>query len=150
MATSTASATVVQANLIGSQLLWVDTGTYNTIISRTLNIYDCNNNPLLTVSLGATTSYTYTITADAFFKFSAIIVDNTGSFTSEVDFVATGFYTAAYLNAFTGNVPLPISNCNLDIAERFYTAALRFNVGGNFVAAQNNIVWANYFVNLEQ
>src|SRR3982750_3712936 len=104
MATSTASATVVQANLIGSQLLWVDTGTYNTIISRTLNIYDCNNNPLLTVSLGATTSYTYTITADSFFKFSAIIVDNTGSFTSEVDFVATGFYTAAYLNAFTGNV----------------------------------------------
>lgn len=147
---SSASATVVQANLTGTELLWGDTGTYGTIISRTLNIYDCNNNLLQTVNLGATTSYTYMITADAFFKFSAIIIDNTGTFTSDVDFVATGFYTAAYLNAFTGNVPLPISNCNLDIAERFYTAALRFNVGGNFVAANSDIIFANYFVNLEQ
>jgi len=119
---SSASATVVQANLTGSELLFTDTGTYGTIISRTLNIYDCNGNLLQTVSLGNTRTYLYTIT----------------------------FYTASYLNAFTGNVPLPINNCNLDRAENFLNASLRFNVGGNFVAAQANIVWANYFVNLEQ
>lgn len=147
---SVASATVVQANLTGSELLWTDTGTYGTIISRTLNIYDCNGDLLQTVSLGVTTTYTYTITADAFFQFICTVVDNTGSFSSEVDYVAIGFYTAAYLNAFTGNVPLPINNCNLDRAENFLNASLRFNVGGNFVAANTNIILANYFVNLEQ
>lgn len=147
---STASATVVQNNLTGSELLWSDTGSYSTIISRTLNIYDCNGELLQTVSLGTALTYTYTITADAFFQFICTVVDNTGTFESEVDYVAIGFYTAAYLNAFTGNVPLPINNCNLDTAENFLNAALRFNVGGNFVAAQTNIVLANYFVNLEQ
>ncbi len=147
---STASATVAQANLSGSQLLWSDTGTYSTIISRTLNIYDSDGELLQTVSLGAALTYTYTITADAFFNFTAVVVDNTGTFTSEVDYVAIGFYTASYLNAFTGNVPLPINNCNLDRAENFLNASLRFNVGGNFVSAQTNIVLANYFVNLEQ
>ncbi len=147
---SVATATVVQANLTGSQLLWTDTGTYSTLISRNLNIYDCNGNLLQTVPLGTTLTYIYNITADAFFQFIATIVDNTGTFTSEVDKVADGFYTASYLNAFTGNVPLPINNCNLDTAENFLNASLRFNVGGNFVAANQNIIWANYFVNLEQ
>lgn len=147
---SIATAKVTQANLIGSLLQWLDTGSYGTIVSRTLNIYDCNNNLLQTVSLGATLSYQYTIAADAFFKFVATIVDNTGSFISEVDYVAIGFYTASYLNSFNGQAPLPINNCNLDTAENFLNAALRFNVGGNFVAAQANIVLANYFVNLEQ
>lgn len=148
---STASAVVSQANLTGSELQWQDTGTYGTVISRTLNIYDCNGNLLLTVGLGTALTYVYAITADAFFQFSATIVDTTGSYTSVVDYVAIGFYTASYLNAFNAagcgcNIP----QCNLEIAENFYNAALRFNLAGSSVAANGNIIAANVFVNLEQ
>lgn len=147
---STASATVVQANLTGSQLLWTDTGSYGTIVSRNLTIYDCNGVVLLTVSLGTTTTYTYNITADAFYQFICVVVDNTGTFTSTVDFVAIGFYTAAYLGVFNstslGNTGIL---CNLDAAENFLNAALRFNLAGNFVAANANIVAANVLVNMQ-
>lgn len=148
---STASAIVSQANLSGSELLWTDTGSYGTIISRTLNIYDCNGNLLQTVNLGGTLTYVYTITADGFYQFSATIVDNTGSYISVVDYVAIGFYTASYLNAFNAagcgcNIP----QCNLEIAENFYNAALRFNLASSFVAANSNIIAANVYVNLEQ
>lgn len=148
---STAIASVVQANLSGSELLWTDTGTYGTIISRTLTVYDCNGNVLLTVELETALTYLYTITADAFYQFVAVIVDNTGTYTSTVDYVAIGFYTAAYLNAFNAagcgcNIP----QCNLEIAENFYNAALRFNQASSFVAANSNIIAANVYVNLQQ
>jgi len=147
---STASAVVVQANLIGSQLLWTDTGSYGTMVSRNLTIYDCNGVVLQTVSLGTATTYTYNITADGFYQFICVVVDNTGTFTSTVDFIAAGFYTSAYLNAFTGGSILPISNCNMEKAENFYNAAIRFNLASNFVAANNCIIAANIYINLEQ
>lgn len=143
--------TVTQNNLIGSQLLYTDGGTgYGTLVSRILTIFDCNGNLLQTINMGASLTAIYNITADAFFQFICTVIDNTGTYITEVDYVAIGFYTASYLNSFNGQAPLPINNCNLDTAENFLNAALRFNVGDNFVAAQANIVLANYFVNLEQ
>ncbi len=148
---STASAIVTQNNLSGSQLKWTDTGSYGSVISRVLTIYDCNGELLQTVSLGSILIYAYDITADGFYQFVGTVVDGTGTFISTVDFVATGFYTAAYLNAFNGSqCGCTGIQCNLDIAENFYNASLRFNLAGNFVAAQANIVGANIYVNLEQ
>lgn len=147
---STASATVVQANLIGSQLLWTDSGTYGTVVSRNLTIYDCNGEVLLTTSLGTATTYTYNITADGFYQFIGVIIDNTGEFTSTVDFVAIGFYTATYLSLFNAsNCGCTGLQCNIDAAENFLNAALRFNVASNFVAANTNIIAANVVINMQ-
>lgn len=147
---STASATVVQGNLSGSILNWIDTGSYGTIDSRTLDIYDYQGTLLLNVSLGVTLTYAYTITADAWFSFIATIVDNTGTFTSTVYFTATGFYIAAYLNLFTStNCGCQGNNCNMESAEYAYNAAVRFNLAGlaGAAQAQREIVAANVLIN---
>jgi len=148
---SVASANVTQGNLTGSVLTWSDTGTYSTLISRNLTITDCNGNVLQTVNLGAALTYDYTIAADGFFQFTAVIVDNTGTYTSVVDYVAIGFYTASYLNYFNATrCGCTGIQCNMEIAENFYNAALRFNLAGSFVAANANIIGANVYINLQQ
>lgn len=145
-----ATGTVTQNNLTGSQLLYTDTGTgYGTITSRTLNVYDCNNNLLFTFNMGTNLTQVVTITADAWFKFVCTVVDNTGTYSAEVDYVAIGFYTAAYLEQFVStNCGCQLDNCNLDIAENFLNAALRYNLAGNGIASNANIVAANIYVNM--
>jgi hypothetical protein len=147
---STASATVSLANLSGSPLVWQDTGSYGTIVSRTLVITDYEGNVLENVSLGATLTYDFTISADAWFCFTGTIVDNTGTYTSVVYYVSTGFYWATYLEQFTStNCGCTGVNRNLELSQLQLQAALRFNLAGasGAAAAQNCIIMANYFVN---
>jgi hypothetical protein len=153
MAISTPSATVIHSNTSGSTLLWTDTGTYGTITSRTLVISDAFGNVLQTVSLGVVLTYTYTITYDAFYKFVHTVVDSNGTWTYEVDWVAYGFYAAQYLSQVSASITnggYSIETNNyLDIAERFYSAAIRMNIAGNFITANNLIQAANYYANLQ-
>ncbi len=147
---STASATVVQNNLSGSEQKFTDTGSYGTLVSRNLTIYDYQGNVLINVSLGASLTYIYTITADAWFQFECVVVDNTGTYTSTVYYTAGGFYVAAYLNLFTAtNCGCQGNNCNMEYAEYAYQAALRFTLAGlaGAAQAQREIVAANVLIN---
>src|SRR5882762_5941073 len=96
---SVSSGTVVQNNLTGSQLLFTDAGSYTApISSRILTIYDAYGNLLNTVNMGALLTTVFTISADAFFQFIISVTDATGVVPpATIDYVATGFYTAAYL-----------------------------------------------------
>lgn len=147
---SVASATVTQAGLSGSPLLWSDTGSYGTIISRNLVISDYQGNVLISVPLGTTLTYDFVITSDNWYSFVATIVDNTGTFTSTVYYVSDGFYWTSYLNQFTStNCGCQGNNENLEISQLQLQAALRFTLAGQSgaSAAQQCIVAANVFVN---
>lgn len=147
---STPSGKVTQNNLSGSELLYTDSGSYGTIVSRNLTIYDYQNQPLITVSMGAALTYIYTITADAWFTFECVVVDNTGTYTTTVYYTAGGFYTAAYLNLFTAtNCGCQGNNCNMEYAEYAYQAAIRFTLAGlaGAAQAQREIVAANVLIN---
>lgn len=147
---SSASATVAQNNLSGTELLFTDTGTYTGVVSRTLTVYDYLGNIVTLQSLGSVTTYILTISSDNWYQFQCVVVDANGTWKSTVYFVATGFYTAAYLNQFTtANCGCQGNNCNLEIAENFLNAALRYNLAGLSGAANSQacIVAANVFVN---
>ena len=147
---SVASATVTLANLSGSPLEWTDTGSYGTIVSRNLVITNYLGATVGSANLGSATSYAFSITADDWFAFTATIVDNTGTFTSVVYYVSTGFYWATYLAQFTtSNCGCIGNNCNLEISQLQLQAALRFNLAGASGAASAHItiIAANYFVN---
>ncbi len=147
---SVAKATVTQVDLSGSPLQWLDTGTYGTIVSRTLVISDYLGNVITTQSLGTALSYNFIITSDNWYSFTAIIIDNTGTFTSTVYYVSTGFYWNAYVAQFNATGCGCVgNNCNLEKSQLALQAALRFNLGGlpDAASAQSAIVAANYFVN---
>lgn len=147
---STPSGTVKQNNLSGSELLFSDTGSYSTIVSRNLSIYDYQGALLTTVNLGTNLTYIYTITADAWLHFQNVVVDNTGTFTTDIYYTAGGFYTAAYLNLFTAtNCGCQGNNCNMEYAEYAYQASIRFTLAGlaGAAQAQREIVAANVLIN---
>lgn len=147
---STPSGTVVQYNISGSEYLFTDTGSYGTLVSRNLTIYDYQGIPVQTVNLGGTLTYVYTVTADAWQHWQNIVVDNTGTYTTDIYYVAGGFYIAAYLNLFSStNCGCQGNNCNMEYAEFAYQAALRFNLAGlaGAAQAQRNIVAANVLIN---
>lgn len=147
---STASATVTQGSLTGSPLIWTDTGSYGTIVSRTLVISDYLGNVLITQNLGATLTYQFSISSDNWYSFVATIIDNTGTFTSTVYYVSTGFYWATYLAQFTAtNCGCNGNNGNLELSQLSLQAALRYNLGGlaDAASSQAAIVAANFFVN---
>lgn len=147
---STPSGTVVQANLSGSELRFTDTGSYGTIVSRNLSIYDYQGVLLITVDLGTNLTYLYTITADQWLHFQNVVIDETGTYTTDIYFTATGFYVAAYLNLFSStNCGCQGVNCNMEYAEYAYQAALRFTLAGlaGAAQAQRNIVAANVLIN---
>lgn len=150
---STPSGKVAQNNSAGSQLLYTDTGSYGNVSSRILNIYDCNGNLLVAYTMGSSLTQIYNITADGFSKFVCTVADDvSGSpWVTEVDYVAIGFYSVAYLNAFNGsNCGCSGNLCNLEIAELFLNASLRMNLAGNFIASNSLIIGANVYANLEQ
>lgn len=149
---STPSGTVTQANLSGSELLYTDTGNYGTVSSRVLTIYDYQNNLVETYSMGANLTQIFPITADAWYMFVCTVSDNVGGspWVTTVYFVATGFYTAAYLVQYTANQCGCIGvNCNMDAAENSYNAALRYNLAGEAGAASSQaaITAANVLIN---
>lgn len=147
---STPSATVVQGSLTGSPLIWQDTGSYGTLVSRTLVITDYLGNTVQTVNLGATLVYDFVISSDNWYAFTGTVIDNTGTWVSTVYFVSTGFYWQTYLAQFNDtNCGCVGNNCNLEESQLCLQAALRFNLAGlaGAASAQNSIVAANFFVN---
>lgn len=148
---STASATVTLANLSGSPLLWTDTGSYGTIISRTLTIYDYQGNVLTTQSLGSTLTFDFDITSDNWYQFTGVVVDNTGTYTSQVYYVSTGFYWVTYQSVYNAsNCGCNNDNWNLVVSQLALASALRANLAGlaGAAQAQRDVVAANVFVNM--
>lgn len=147
---SAASATITNS-LDGKTLTFNDTGSYGTIISRSLQVNDFNGNPLSTINMGLTLTTPYGITADQWIQFVLTVVDNTGTFTVTKNYLAEGIYTALFLNIMK---QLGCScNCsqeafeNLFIGEIFLMTAERFAIGSAPISAENNIVAANLYIN---
>lgn len=151
MAASVASGTVQQSGINGGAALYTDTGVYNTIISRNLTVYDFQGNILQTFNMGSNLTQIYTFPGDAWFQFTCVVVDNTGTYTNTVYFVSQGYYWDAYDVQFNATVCGCIgNNYNLEKSQLALNAALRFNLAGmaGAASAQNCIIQANYFVNL--
>lgn len=145
---STASGSVSN-NISGTLLTFTDTGSYGTIISRTLVINDSNGVLLTTINMGANLTATYAITADAYLTFILTVVDNTGTFTATVNYLAYGIYIVSFLTKLansgcgcTGNF------CNVDIAEIFLSEAQNFALFGIGPSSQANITAANVYINI--
>lgn len=149
---STPSGTVTQNTLNGGSLLFTDTGSYSTIISRILTVYDYQGNVVSPspFTMGNNLTQIFTFAADAWFHFQCVVVDSSGTWTTDVYFVADGFYWETYLTQFTStNCGCVLNNKNLEYSQLALQAALRFNLAGlsGAASAQNCIVAANYFVN---
>ena len=149
---STAAGSVSYLDLTGARLLFTDTGSYTApVTSRVLTIFDANGNLLETYNMAANLTQEYDIAADAYLTFKLNVTDATGVIAPlVVNFLSAGFYTALYL------LLMADSNCacgcnwkNIDIAEDFYKAAQRFTLAGAGVAANNNIVAANAYLNIQ-
>lgn len=139
---------VVTSNPSGNTLTFTDTTTgVGTLVSRTLNIYNANGVLLTTINMGATLSTTYSITADQYLSFVETIIDNTGTYTGTVNIVSDGFYWVANLNMLVLFNP---NFCNITISLAFLAAAQRYGLAGNGIAAQANIILANYYVNQQR
>lgn len=133
-------------------LTFTDTTTgVGTLVSRVLNIYDCNGVLLDTINMGAILTANYYITADMYLMFIETIVDNTGTYNGEVNFVSTSFYMSVYAPA----VAAVQNYCcdtfgkvsNLSNAQNNRYAAVDMAVFGQGVVAQNLITEANFLVN---
>lgn len=149
---STPSGTVVQDGLNGGSLLFTDTGSYGTIVSRTLTVYDYLGNIVSPspFNMGNNLTQIFNFNADAWFHFQNIVIDNTGTWTTDVYVVATGFYWSTYLVQFNAtNCGCQGNNRNLEVSQLSLQAALRFNLVGiaGASSAQSCIVAANYWVN---
>lgn len=148
------SGTVTQNSLNGGSLLFTDTGSYGTISSRTLTIYDYQGNPVSPspFNMGNALTQVFTFGSDAWYHFQNVVVDNVsgGPWVTDIYVVAVGFYWETYLNQFNAtNCGCIGNNCNLEYSQLALQAALRFNLAGlsGAASAQNCIVMANYFVN---
>lgn len=148
---SQASGNVTSSNG-GLILTFTDSGNYGTVTSRVLNIYDPNGVLLQTYNMGANLTQNYPVTADQYLSFVLTVIDNTGTFTATVNYLAEGIYIAAYLKRITAlgcNCDCHSRIlCNLIAGERFLSAAERFALSGLGVAANSNIQAANVYVNL--
>ena len=147
---SSPSGTAVQDGINGGQILYTDTGSYGTIVSRTLNVFNYLGDVIGTFNMGTNLTQVYTYTADAWFQFQCVVVDNAGTWTNNVYFVSQGFYWDAYTAQFNATGCGCIgNNCNLEWSQLALNAALRFNLVGLAGAASSNtcIIAANFFVN---
>jgi len=149
---STPSGTVTQYGLNGGQALYTDTGSYGTVSSRVLTVYDFNGNVLETFTMGASLTQIYTYTADAWFHFQCVVTDNvSGSpWITDVYWVSQGFYWQTYQLVYNAsNCGCVNNNLNLVISQLALADALRANLAGLEGAAQANraIIAANVYVN---
>lgn len=145
---STASGTVTQS-AGGSVLTYRDTGTYGTVSSRILVVYDPNGNILQTTPMGASLTASYDISIDQWLRFQCIVIDNTGTFTATVDYLSTAFYDNTYVNILAQlGCGCDLKQFNyIDISYFFRNAALRLALGGFAVAANLNVIAANAYIN---
>lgn len=144
------SANVTQA-ADGSPLTFTDTSTGVTgLVSRTLNIYDSDDELLTSINMGVSLTAEYAITTDQYLSFVEVIVDGSGTTTGTVNFLSTAFYEIAFANAIAA---LPADfNCGsntltyIDIADLYKQAAERYALSALAPAAQNAINAANYYI----
>lgn len=147
---SVASGVVTQsAN--GGTLTFTDTGTYGTVSSRELVIRDSDGEILDEIDMGASLTATYTITADIYASFELTVIDNTGTYTTTVNYLSTAFYDIVFANV----IAQLGCNCNCgseqltyaDISQLYKSAAERYALSGLAPAAQNAITAANTIIN---
>lgn len=143
------SATVV-ADPSGSPLTFTDTSTISgSLVTKILVITDANGVVLATISMGALTTVTYGITADQYLTFTMTLTDSSGAHIVTVNFLSTTFYEIAFVNVIAQQGCS--CNCsydsNINRAQNFKFAADYFALYGLGVAANNNILAANTFIN---
>lgn len=135
----------------GNVLTFTDTSTgVGSLTSRTLVIFDPNGSVLANINMGSSLTATYDIVIDGWFSFVETIVDNTGTYVLTVNYLSAAFYQNAFANA------VAAQNCpscdyfnvffNLNRSQDSYAAAVRFFIGGFAIAAQTNILQANFYV----
>lgn len=134
----------------GLVLTYLDTGSYGTIVSRTLNVLDANGNLVAgPINMGTNLSTEINITFDQWLQFICVVVDNTGTFTATVDYLAEGIYTQAFLNQMVslGCQCQRNAFCDLFKAELSFVSAERYAVSGLGIPASQLILGANIYVN---
>lgn len=147
---SSASGEVTQNTLTGGSLLYTDTGSYGTVSSRVLSIFNYLGNQVAQYVMGSNLTQVFTLPTDDWFHFQCVVVDNTGTFTADVYFVATGYYWETYAEQFTStNCGCNGNNRNLELSQLALNASLRFNLAGlpGAAAAHREITAANILVN---
>jgi hypothetical protein len=147
---STPSGTAVENSINGGSILYSDTGSYATVSSRILTVYNYLGAVVQTFNMGSNLTQQFTFTADDWYWFQCVVVDNTGTWTTNVYVVAQGFFWVAYQNQYNANNCASTGvNMNLEAGTLALNSALRANLSGQSGAAvaHRNIVAANYFVN---
>lgn len=140
----------VESSIGGLVLTFRDTGTgYGTIVSRTLTISDAYGIFVTSFSMGTNLTQAYDRTSDAYLQFVLVVVDNTGTYTCQVNIDAQGIYIASFLNAMvaTGCSCKSVNSCNLMKAELNIRASNYFSIPGLGPAAQYTLDAANIYVN---
>lgn len=121
-----------------------------TLVSRVLNIYDYNNNLVDSINMGATLVAIYNTSADGYFSFEEIIVDNTGTYTGTCNYLCMAFYISLYapavasLATYCGDLTGQIYNQSNAQNNRY--AALDMASFGQGVIAQQLITRANFLI----
>lgn len=136
----------------GTVLTYLDTGSYGTVSSRTLVIYDSNGVPVATFNMGASLSQTYNITADSYFSFVCTVADNvSGSpWIATVNYLAENICITTMVNAVSqlgcgcdcGSEKLTY----IDISNIFRFCAESTALFGLGVSAQSLITAANTYI----
>lgn len=150
MATSVASGTAVENNLTGGSILYTDTGTYNTVSSRVLTVFNYLGAQIQQFNMGVNLTQVFTYPADDWFWFQCIVTDNTGTFTANVYVVPDGYYWVAYQNQYNASgCGCAGNNCNLEVSKLALDSALRSNLAGvsGAAVAHRDIIEANFFAN---
>lgn len=147
---ASAASGIITNNLAGNLLTFTDTGSYQLpIVSKVLQVFDyTGTNLLATINMGAALTAAFAIITDGYYIFVLSVTDQGGVVPPATEnYLAVGFYTLA----FDAIITLVGCACNVSKqtfyalvqGESFYSAAIRFGIGQNAVAAQNNITWAN-------
>ena len=136
----------------GLQLTYQDTGSYGTVSSRLLNIYDANGDLVTsTINMGSNLTATISITADQYLTFVCTVNDNvSGSpWITTVNYLAEGIYAQTFLNVMVSSgCGCPQGQfCNLFKAELNLQAAERYALSGLGIPADALITYANIYVN---
>lgn len=145
------SATVSQSG-DGKTLTFTDTSTISgSLVSKVLVITDANGATLDTVSMGALTTATYAITADAYFTFTMTLIDGAGTHVVVENWLSVRFYINMYLKTLKGlgcGCGTTALRTKLQCAGQYYDAANDYAIfQGYGILSDTNIKRANAILN---
>ncbi len=132
-------------------LTYTDTSTgVGTVISRTLVITDPNGVVLDTISMGSFLTAEYGVTSDQYLTFTETLVDNTGTYTHELNYLSTAFYDYQYPQTILDIYSVCSDTFgvlqNLSNSQLYYEAAEDAALFGQSVAAGTLITQANFLL----